>query len=146
MEYNNQNETIGMETTSEDETFKKTASGILRIAWFLLLSITLLLVVANIIAYYSFEFSNYWFEWPVSYLLGAIINIINFNILKLALSNPNYVPKSSKVSNNYFIRMVLYAATCFIALKVKVFNIVPVIIGFFTIRVAIFIYTLKNRG
>ena len=87
MEYNNQNETIGMETTSEDETFKKTASGILRIAWFLLLSITLLLVVANIIAYYSFEFSNYWFEWPVSYLWS----IINMSIYLLtALSNQLY--------------------------------------------------------
>lgn len=130
----------------EEETFNRTAKGIINISIILSVTITFLALVVNLIDFNTFKFSNYWYEWPASYLLGAVANIINFIILKRSLSNPNYIPKTSVTSNKYLLRMGIYVAACYIALKIDRLNVIPVFLGFFTVRIAIYIYTYKNRG
>lgn len=146
MENRDPNETMAMGTMKDEDVFKQTARRILTLSWFLLLIGTLLTLITNIVAYFGFSISSYWFQWPISYLFGSLTNIINFIIIILTLSRPKSIPKTSLLSGNYLLRMALYALACYIGYKVAFLHVIPVIIGFFTVRIAIFIYSYRNQG
>lgn len=146
MENMDPKETVAMETMTADDYFNETAHRILNISWFLLLIGALLMLVVNLIAYYGWNFSDYWFEWPLSYLLGGLTNILNFIILKLSLSRPKVIPKAPLSSGNYLLRMALYVLVSLIGYKVNFLSVIPILIGFYTVRGAIFIYSFHNRG
>jgi len=70
--------------------FHRTYRSIINITWIIIIFVSVILLILSLI----FN-DNQWFTWNVSYLLGAMVNIFAFNLLKNNVANITADVKSS---------------------------------------------------
>ena len=133
---------------NDNLVFLKTYRKIIRIAWIVMISLSIISYLISIVFFKNFD----WYMFPLSFLLGAMTNIFAFNLLKNNVANITDDVKSaiSGSFSNYAVRLMIYAFVFMISLKnfqsgnAKL-NPILVVAGFFTVRIAIYIYSWSNR-
>ena len=85
----------------------------------------------------------------LSVLLGTCVSIFNFNLMALAGEKAiEMTPEKarSKMTVSYLIRYAIYIVFLIIAVKVPLFNVIGVAVGYITSIAALYITQfLKNR-
>jgi hypothetical protein len=142
-ETNNTIPTNQIDQTNSEVELQKTYGMIITIGWILTIIITIVLTILNFIFY-----KDVWYAWPVSFILGAMVNFFTFNLLRNYIVSLTSDVKSgiSSSFSNYIIRFAIYGFVFYIALQNAVLNEYIVASGFIIIRVAIYIYSYLNRS
>lgn len=127
---------------NENLEFQLTFSKIIRISWIIMLILSIVVIIISL-----FFDLNYWYSWSVSYLLGAIVNLFAFNLLKNNISSLTSEVKRGITNSfsNYVIRFAIYGFVLYIAFTSDKLNPYFVAGGFLTVRIAIYIFSLLNK-
>lgn len=129
------------EIDSSNDEFNKIVSKIVGYAWLILIIISIVLLVANLIAYFKYDYSPMWYTWPLSYVLGAFVSLFAFNLLKKGIKTAN----ATSTMKNYLIRYSIYGFVIAYAILNDKINPIIVFCGYFTIKLAIYIHTFSNQ-
>jgi|SRR5690554_3524089 len=132
---------------NEEDQFEQTYSIIIGLGWLVTLVFSLVYLTIGLVFYFGqwFDFPNSWYEWPISYFLGAMVNFIAFTLLKNHLGNLSKDSKRRSAAGNYIIRFALYGFFLYLAFDSSRLNPFIVASGYLTIRIAILIYTLSRK-
>jgi hypothetical protein len=133
--------------------FQIAYSKIIKLSWIIIIVVASIIAVIGIITdmrnwvtndqYYT------WYKWPLSFVLGAMVNLFAFNLLKnniSALSSDNKSGSISSSFSNYVIRFAIYGFIFYIAFMSKNLNPYFVAGGFLTVRIAIYLYSFLNKN
>jgi hypothetical protein len=134
--------------TNHNQEFDKAFSKIVFYAWVIIIIITSIVTIASLIFYFGgwYKFPDYWYSWPLSYFLGAMVNLFTFNLLKKNIALISGDSKGiSRAVSNYIIRFFIYGFVLFIAFKNEKLNPFFVLGGYFTVRIAMYIYSYLKK-
>lgn len=131
----------------KNDEYKTAFSKIITISWIIILSVTTVVTIISLILYYGkwFDFSLYWYSWPLSYLLGTMVNLFAFNLLKNNIASLSSESNIASSTSNYLIRLLIYGFALYIAINNEKLNTVFVFMGFLTVRIAIYIYSFQYK-
>lgn len=148
--HNKQNDLLNTEPKEqiEDTDFRQVTSQIIAIGWGVMGVVTGIYMLIGLVFFLGGWFSTprTWFEWPLSYVLGAMVNFLAFNALK---NNVAALSQNTKIASpiaNYFLRFILYGFVLYFAYVSPRLNPFIVASGYFTIRVAIYIFSFIHKN
>jgi hypothetical protein len=127
---------------NDNQELQLTYNKVLGIAWVVMAVGSVLYLILGLIFNQSL-----WYAWTLSYVLGAMVNFFTFNLLRNNVMGLTGDVKSGISSgfSNYVIRIAAYAFIVYIAFKNDTLNPYVVATGFLTIRIAIYIYSYRNK-
>lgn len=132
----------------QNDEFQETFSQIISISWKIILGATILSLIIGLIFSYTQWFEDVpstWYAWPLSYLLGAMVNLFAFNLLKNNIATLSSNSNRAGASTNYLIRFAIYGFILYLAYQNTILNVVVVALGFLTVKIAIYIHTFYNN-
>lgn len=103
----------------------------------------LTVIVAIILFVVSFDYT-----WPLSFILGAVTSLLNYNILIKSVDR--YINKGQQAARirsvgSYLIRFGIYGFVMYQGIITESINIYTLIPGFFVVKIAIILDAIINR-
>lgn len=130
--------------------FQMTFSKIVSIAWIITLVVSSMILIVSLVFYYGgwFNWPETWYSWPISFILGSMVNLFAFNLLKnnIGTITGNNTKGITNSFSNYVIRMASYGFILYIAIVNSTLNPYLVASGFLTVRIAIYIYSFSKKN
>jgi hypothetical protein len=133
--------------------FQIAYSKIIKLSWIIIIAVASIITILGTVAYLSdwaINDQDYtWYKWPLSYILGAMVNLFAFNLLKININTLSSDNKSGGISasfSNYVIRFAIYGFIFYIAFTSRNLNPYFVAGGFLTVRIAIYLYSFLNKN
>jgi len=118
---------------------------IIRLSWLIIAVVSSILTLINIIFFGHLD----WYHFPLSYLLGAMTNLLAFNLLRnniLKLDDDKHKAVSQSFTN-YVLRFIIYGFVLYFSFKNDKLNGFIVFGGFLTVKAAIYLsLLLKNKA
>lgn len=85
--------------------------------------------------------------WPFNFVLGSMVSLFNFTLLIKYVNSRRPEALKRGMLGNYLIRFGMYAITLgAIYFKDGLEGIWPTVIGFFSLKIVLIVYTLIKRG
>jgi|GEM_PF-1890352 len=116
---------------------------IIRLSWLIIAVISTFLTLINIIFFLDLG----WYHLPLSYLLGAMTNLLAFNLLKNNIHKITDDKRKAftQSSTNYVLRFIIYGFVLYFSFTNDKLNGFIVFGGFFTVKVAIYLSLLLKK-
>ena len=85
--------------------------------------------------------------WPFNFILGSAVSLFNFTLLINYVNSRKPEAIKQGMFINYLIRFLMYAISLgFIYFKDGLNGMIPMVIGFFSLKIVLIVYTLIKRG
>lgn len=133
---------------SQVDELMEVYSKVITNAWLIMIGLTVIYTVVGLTFYFGGWLGNQpktWYEWPLSFILGAMVNLFTFTLLKNNIAAFSKDSKPINSSTNYVIRLAIYAFILYISFKSDNLNAYIVATGFIVVKLAIYKYTFSKK-
>ncbi len=89
------------------------------------------------------------YDLAISYFIGALTNILGLTLIKNDVNKKFDRVKNQKHAfgfTGFLLRFVIYGVVLYISTQKQTLNPYILVTGFFTVRIAIFIFSFKYRN
>ncbi len=116
---------------------------IIRLSWLIIAVISVILTLINII----FFDHLHWYQFPLSYFLGAMTSLLSFNLVKNNVSKITDDKQKAVIQSvtNYGIRFLIYGVILYFGFTSDKLNGFIVFGGFLTVKAAIYLSLLLKK-
>src|SRR5690554_7225076 len=102
--------------TKDNNEFRQAVSKIINISWKIIFIGIIIVSSITVIFYFGYNIPKYWYSWTLSYLLGTMVNLFAFNLLKNNINTLTFDKNNiGKSTSNYLIRLLIYSFVLYIA-------------------------------